>query len=139
MRGRWGYSFFHIGLERQYMVCYFRLKAEIYLSLKWRGEIHWSLKQRERFAGRSSEGKRSAGHSGKPVSSPALWMFSGRCTTSQKESPPQKKIFANSLWLYSYYPQSSPSKNKNINYIFKYLRVLRCLSSSWIYDIFLCY
>ena len=40
----------------------------------------------------------------------------------------RRKICANSLWLYS------PSKNKNINYIFIYLRVLRCLSNGPIYD-----
>ena len=47
----------------------------------------------------------------------------------------RRKIFANSLWLYSYYTQSSLSKNKNINYIFIYLRVLHCLSSRSIYGI----
>ena len=41
----------------------------------------------------------------------------------------RRKIYANSLWLYSYYAQSSPSKNKNINYIFTYPRIFRCLSS----------
>ena len=45
----------------------------------------------------------------------------------------RRKICANSLWLYSYYTQSLLSKNKNINYIFIYLRVLRCLSSGMIY------
>ena len=56
-------------------------------------------------------------------------VFSSRFTISQKVSP-GRKICANSLSLYSYYTQSSPSKNKNINYIFIYLRVFRCLSSS---------
>ena len=41
----------------------------------------------------------------------------------------RRKVCANSLWLYSYCTQSSPSKSKNINYIFIYLRGLRCLSS----------
>ena len=47
---------------------------------------------------------------------------------------PLQKICVNSLWLYSYFTQTSPSKNKNINHIFIYLRVLRCLSSGPIYD-----
>ena len=50
---------------------------------------------------------------------------------------PRRKICANSLWLYSYNTQSSPTKNKNINYIFIYLRVLRCLCSGSICDIFI--
>ena len=41
----------------------------------------------------------------------------------------RRKICANSLWLYSYYTQWSPSKNKNINYICIYLQVLHCLST----------
>ena len=35
----------------------------------------------------------------------------------------RRKIWANNLWLYSYFTQMSPSKNKNINYIFISLRV----------------
>ena len=38
------------------------------------------------------------------------------------------------LWLYSYFTQTSPSKNKDINYIFIYLRVFPCLSCGSIYD-----
>ena len=68
-----------MGLERQYMVCKFGMKAEIRWSLKRRGEICWSLKRKERHVGLSS----------RPVSSP--WVFSGYSTTSQKGSPPQMK------------------------------------------------
>ena len=46
----------------------------------------------------------------------------------------RRKIYADSLWLYSYYTQSFPSKNKNIDYIFIYLWVFRYLSSGQIYD-----
>ena len=47
----------------------------------------------------------------------------------KKGSCYRRKICANSLWLYSYFAKTSPSKNKNMNYIFIYLRLLRCLSS----------
>ena len=86
-------------------------------------ETCWPLKQRGR----------STGHSSKSVSSPPC-MFYGCHTTSQKGSSPQMKICANSLWLYSYFTQTSPSKNKNINYIFIYLQVFPCLSSGAICD-----
>ena len=46
----------------------------------------------------------------------------------------RRKICVNSLWLYSYFTQTSPLKNKNIYYIFTYLRGLRCLSSGTICD-----
>ena len=46
----------------------------------------------------------------------------------------KRKICANSLGLYSNSTQTSPSKNKNINYIFIYLRGLRCLSRGTIYN-----
>ena len=46
----------------------------------------------------------------------------------------RRKICTNELWLYSYNTQSSPSKNKNINYILIYLRVVCCLSSDAICD-----
>ena len=106
--------------KRWYKVSNFGLKAEIQWSLKWKGEVRWSLKRREK----------PVGHSRRPVSSPCV--FTGCRTISQKRSPPHK-ICANSLWLYSYDTLSSLSKNKNINYIFIYLRVLRCLSSGSIY------
>ena len=52
-----------------------------------------------------------------------------------KKSPRRrKKICAKSFRLYSYFTQTSPSNNKNINYIFMYLRVFRCLSNSLIYN-----
>ena len=75
--------------------------------------------------------QRPAGHSSRPVSS--LCMFGSR-TTSQKVPHHKRNIYAISLRLYSYYTQSSPSKNKNISYIFIYLRVLPCLSSWTICD-----
>ena len=50
----------------------------------------------------------------------------------------RRKICANSLRLYSNYTQSSPSKNRNINYISIYLRVLRYLSSGAIFYIHSC-
>ena len=46
----------------------------------------------------------------------------------------RRKICVNSPWLYSYFTQTSLSKNKSINYIFIYLWVLRCLSSGTICD-----
>ena len=46
----------------------------------------------------------------------------------------RRKRCANSFWLYYYYTQSSPSKNKDINYICIYLRVFRCLSSGEEYN-----
>ena len=111
-------------LKKQYRVCNFGLKAE----------IRWSLKRRGRSAGLSSEGRdplvTQADRSAPPC------VFSGRRNTSQKESLPQKKdMWELSLWLYFYYTLLLSSKNKNISYIFKYLRVLRCLSSGAIYYI----
>ena len=73
-----------------------------------RAETYWSLKQ--------------------------TCVFSGCRNTLQKGPHHRRKVCANSLWLYSYYTQSSPLKNKNIDYIFIYLRVLRCLSSGSIYN-----
>ena len=90
-----------------------------------------------RSAGRSSEGIRSAGRSSEgrdtlvtqaDLSAPHPRVFLGRRTTLQEGSPPQKKDMCE-LSL-----TSSPSKNKNINYIFIYLRVFRCLSSGMICD-----
>ena len=86
------------------------------------------LDWRQRSASSSSEGRDPLGHSRRPVS------FSCMCSSAvvllRKKSPRhRRKIYANSLWLYSYYKQSLPRKNKNINYIFIYLRVFRCLSS----------
>ena len=56
------------------------------------------LNWRQRPTGHSSERERPAGHSsegeGSPVAqvnlSDSLWVFSGRCTTSQKRPTPQK-------------------------------------------------
>ena len=47
------------------------------------------------------------------------------------------KIWANSPWLYSYFTQTSPSKIKNINYIFIYLCGLLCFFQR--YNIRLCH
>ena len=73
--------------------------------------------------------QRPAGHSSRPdscVCSPAVLLL-------HKKGPCHRRLCVNPPWLYSYYTQSSPSKNKNINYIFIYLRVLRRLSSCAIY------
>ena len=55
------------------------------------------------------------------VCSPAVALF------HTKGPRHRRKICANSLWLYSYFTQTSPLKNKDINPIFIYLRVFRCL------------
>ena len=52
----WGKENVHISaLKRQYKVCNFGLKAEIYWSLKQGGETSWPLKWRERPACHSSK------------------------------------------------------------------------------------
>ena len=96
------------------------------------------LDWRQKSVGRSSEGDRSSSLSNKGrdvrvTQSNMSCVFSGRRTTSQIGSPPQKK-WVKSFWVYSYCTQSSPSKNKNINYIFIYLRFFGCLSSGAICD-----
>ena len=109
-----------LDLKRKYKVCNFGLK---------------------RSSGRSNEGEMSAGllRKGRDLlvtqaDFSVLRVFSSAVALLKKKSPRQRrKMCANSLWLYSYYTQSSPSKNKNIKYIFTYLRVFRCLSSSSIY------
>ena len=107
-------------LERQHKVSSFRLKVEIYCSLKLGREIHWSLKRREW----------PTGHSNRPVSSPVC---SPVVAVLPKKCPRhRRKTCVNSLWLYSNYTQSSSSKNKNMNYIFIYLRVSNCLSNGTI-------
>ena len=60
-------------------------------------------------------------------------VFSGRRTTSQKVSPLQKKDMCELSLTASYNTQSSPSKNKKVNYIFIYLQVWRRFSSGSIY------
>ena len=96
-------------IERKYKVCNFGLKQrrEVHWSLKRRGEVRWSLKQ-------------------------TCHVFSGRRSNTHKGSPPQKKDMCK---LSDCIPTSHtlPSKNKNINYIFIYRRVLCCLSSGAIY------
>ena len=105
-------------LKRQYKVCNFGLKAEIRRSLKRMG----------RSAGLSSEG-RDLLVTQADLSAPHV-CFLAVAQLHKKGPCHRRKICANSLRLYSYYIQSSPSKNKNINYIFIYLR---CLFSGAIY------
>ena len=95
-----------------------------------------NLDWRRRSTGRLSKGDRPAGHSSRPVSYSCV--FSGHRTTSQKDPRHRRKKCAMSRLLYSYSTQSSPSKNKNINYILIYLRVFRCLSSSPICNTYNC-
>ena len=78
---------------------------------------------RQRFAGCSNEGRDLLATQANL--SALLCVFSGRH---------KKKMCANFLWLYSYFTETSLSKNKNINYIFIYLQVLCCLSSGSICD-----
>ena len=70
-------------------------------------ETRWPLKRRGR----------SAGHSRKPVGSP-LCVLRPLHYFTKRGPRHRRKIWANSLWLYPYFTQTSPSKNKNINYIF---------------------
>ena len=114
-----------MGLERRYNVCNVGLKAK----------TRWPLKRRERSAGHSSEGGRPAGHSSKHVSSSVCVLRPSHFFT-KKGPRHRRKILANSFWPYSYFIQASPSQNKNIDYIFIYLRVFHCLSSGSICDIF---
>ena len=48
----------------------------------------------------------------------------------------RRKICANSLGVYSYGIQSSPSENKNMNHIFINLWVFPCLSSGSVYNMY---
>ena len=73
--------------------------------------------------------QRPTGHSSRPASSP-MSVLQPSFLYTQKGPRHRRNICADSLWLYSYFTQTSPSKNKNINDIFIYLCVLRCLSSS---------
>ena len=100
------------GTSKEYKVCNFGLKAEIRCSYERMGEVRWSLKR----------GGTPAGHSSRPVTSSRV--FSGRCTTSQKGSPPQKKDMCE-LSLSDCIPTAHtlPSKNTNMNYMVIYLRV----------------
>ena len=50
--------------------------------------------------------------------------FSAVALLHNKGSRHRRMIWANSLWLCYYYTQSSPSKNKNINYILIHQRIL---------------
>ena len=121
MRQR-GFSYFRFGLVREYKVCNFGLKAEIQWSLKRRGrgslvsqakgENHWSLKQTCQLL----------------VCVLRLSHYFTKRVLATEER--YMRILSDCIPTYT---QSSPSKNKNINYIFIYLRVFRCLSSGSIY------
>ena len=127
--------------------------------LDWRQRSSGRSSKGERFICRSSEEGRSAGRLSEgrdpliaqaEVRDPPVSQAKGETCRLLKQtyhvcSPAvallhkkslcyRRKICVNSLWLYSYYIQSSPSKNENINDIFIYVRVLRCLSSGSIYD-----
>ena len=103
-------SYFCVGVERQYKVCYFGL----------RGETYWSPKQTCQL--------------------PSVW-FPAVAQIHRKGLRHSRKLCVNSLslslslWPYAYFPQTSPSKNKNINYVLIYQRDIRCLSSGTIYSI----
>ena len=104
----------------------------------WKNNIKSvNLDWRQRSAGHSSEGELSAGlpsEGREPLVTQADMSAPHLCSSAvallhNKGPRHRRKICANSLWLYYYYTQSSLWKNKNINYIFIYLRVFRCLSS----------
>ena len=101
------------------------------------------LDWRKRSSGRSNEGERSAGLSSEGRET----LVTQADLSAPRVCPPtvallhnrgprhRRKICANSLTgCIPTFTQSSPSKNKNMNYIFIYLRALRCLSSSAICD-----
>ena len=113
----------------------------------WKDNIRSvNLDWRQRSASRSSEGERSAGLSGerrdlRVTQTNMSCVFSGRRSNTHKGSPLQKKDMRElSLSLSDCIPTShtSLSKNENINYMFIYLRVLRCLSSGPKYDTSIC-
>ena len=124
---RWrGCSYFCMGLERQYMISNFGLKAEIcWLQQAKRDPLVTQAKGKDPLVSQT-KGRDPL------VTQENLCVFSSRRTTSQKGSLPQKKDMCE-LSLHSYFTQTSLSKNKNINYIFIYLRVFCCLSSSAIH------
>ena len=127
-------------------------RGETRWPLKRRGETRWSLKRRERLAGHSNEGRdrlvaqaKGRDQLATQTKGETRWSLKQTCqlhrvcspavTLLHKKGPRHRRnICANSLWLYSYLTQTSLSKNKNINYIFIYLRVFRCLSNGSIYD-----
>ena len=109
----------------------------------WKDNIRSvNLDRMQRSSGRSNEEERSAGLSSEgrdPLISQADLSAPRVCSPTvaqlhKKGSRHRRKICAEYFWLYSYYIQSSPSNNKNINYIFTFLRVFRCLSSGPICD-----
>ena len=93
-------------------------RREVGWSHKRRGEIRWSLKRRER----------PAGHSSKYVV--CVFRPSHYYT---KRFPATEERYARTLSDCIPITQSSPSKIKNVDFIFIYLRVFRCLSCSSIY------
>ena len=122
-----GCSYFRSELESQYKVSNLGLKAEI----RGRDPLVAPAKERNPVVAQT-KGKGSlvtqVDLSAPHVCSPAVALL------HKKSLRQRKKICANSLWLHSNYTKSLPSKNKNINYIFIYVRVFRCLSSGAIYD-----
>ena len=99
-------------LKRKYEVCNFGRKVV----------THWPLKRRAW----------STGHSSKPVGFLVCVLWPLHYFT--KSVPTTEERYVQTLGMYSYCTQTLPSKNENINYIFIYLRVFRCLSSSATYD-----
>ena len=103
-----GCSYFRLKLEREYKVCNLGLK--------------------ERSRGRSNEGERSTGLSSEgrdPLVTQADLSAPRVCSPAvaqlhNKVSRHRRKICANSLRLYNYYTQSSPSRIK-IWIIFSYI------------------
>ena len=90
----------------------------------------WDLRDNIRFVILDWR-QRPTGHSSRPVSSPVCVPWMSHYFT--KRVPVTEERYVQTLWLYSYFTQTSPSKNRN-NYIFIYLRVFHCLSSSSIYN-----
>ena len=94
-------------------------KTKILWSLKRKRVVRWSLKRRER----------SSGHPSKHVMSvlrPSLLYTQMVPATAEK----YVRTFSDSIPT----SHTSPSKNKNINYMFIYLRVHHCLSDGAICD-----
>ena len=90
---------------------------------------------RRRSDGRSSEEERSTGLSSE-VGDPLATQANLSAPAPVYVLQPLQKIYMCelSLLLHSYFIQTTPSKNKNMNYIFIYLRFLRYLSSCSICD-----
>ena len=92
---------------------YFRVGVErLYkvCNFRLKREIRWSLKQTCQFP---------------RMCSPAV-------TLLHKKGPShRRKICANFLWLYSYSSQTSPTKNKNILYIYEFFQRFNIRHQCW--------